>query len=118
MFLPSLTFIPLSFLYYIQGDYSKYVESLSDDEVQSEVLEILQLMYPNITIPTPTDFYFPRWYSDPLFRGSYSNMPPSYVPAHQENLRATVEERLWFAGEASSEKYYGMSSSLPNSAEA
>ena len=35
-------------------------------------------------------------------------MPPSYVTAHQENLRGTVDERLWFAGEASSEKYYGI----------
>lgn len=65
-------------------------------------------MFPNVTIPTPTDFFFPRWHSNPLFRGSYSNMPAAYVPAHQDNLRATVDERLWFAGEASSKKYYGM----------
>lgn len=92
----------------MKGDYSKRIESLSDADVQSEVLGILQPMFPNVTIPEPNDFYFPRWHSDPLFRGSYSNMPPSYVPAHQQNLRATVNERLWFAGEASSEKYYGM----------
>lgn len=64
-------------------------------------------MFPNVTIPTPTDFFFPRWHSNPLFRGSYSNLPAAYVPAHQDNLRATVDERLWFAGEASSVKYYG-----------
>ena len=34
-------------------------------------------------------------------------MAASFVPAHQDNLRATVDERLWFAGEASSFKYYG-----------
>ncbi|PAV17079.1 amine oxidase [Pyrrhoderma noxium] len=34
-------------------------------------------------------------------------MPASYVIAHQDNLRATVEDRLWFAGEASSVKYFG-----------
>ena len=64
-------------------------------------------MFPNVTIPTPTDFFFPRWHSDPLFRGSYSNMPAAFVPAHQDNLRATVDERLWFAGEATSFKFYG-----------
>ena len=92
--------------YHYQGEYAKRVEALSDDEVQSEVLDTLSLMFPNITIPTPTDFFFPRWHSNPLFRGSFSNMPPSYSPAYQDNLRATVEERLWFAGEASSVKYY------------
>lgn len=64
-------------------------------------------MLPNTTIPEPTDFFFPRWHSNPLFRGSYSNMPAAYVTAHQDNLRATVDKYLWFAGEASNVKYYG-----------
>ena len=66
-------------------------------------------MFPNVTIPEPTDFFFPRWYTSPLFRGSYSNIPAAFVPAHQQNLRATVEERLWFAGEATSEAFFGRS---------
>ncbi|KAH8114417.1 hypothetical protein DFH11DRAFT_1855604 [Phellopilus nigrolimitatus] len=107
--LDHVDFLPGSGILFVTvtGDYSKRIEALSDARVQSEVLNILRLMFPNTTIPTPTDFFFPRWHSNPLFRGSYSNMPASYVPAHQENLRATVDERLWFAGEASSEKYYG-----------
>lgn len=101
-----LLFLPLSH-FFIQGDYSKRIEALPDSQVQSEVLNILQLMFPNTTIPTPTDFFFPRWNANPLFRGSYSNMPAAFIPAHQDNLRATVENRLWFAGEATSFKYYG-----------
>ena len=64
-------------------------------------------MFPNTTIPEPTDFFFPRWNSNPLFRGSYSNVPAAFVPAHQDNIRATVNKTLWFAGEATSFKYYG-----------
>ena len=37
-------------------------------------------MYPNTTIPDPLDFVLPKWHSDPLFRGSYSNMPTFTVP--------------------------------------
>jgi polyamine oxidase len=63
-------------------------------------------MYPNVTIPEPTAFLFPRWHTDPLYRGSYSNWPPSFVTQHHTNLRASLG-RLWFAGEALSEKYFG-----------
>jgi len=91
----------------VTGDYSKRVEALSDAQVQSEALAVLQLMFPNTSIPEPTAFFFPRWHSNPLFRGSYSNMPAAFIPTHQDNLRATVSDRLWFAGEATSFKYYG-----------
>ena len=64
-------------------------------------------MFPDVTVPEPTAFFFPRWFGDPLFRGSYSNWPASLVPQHHTNLRANLG-RLWFAGEALSEKYFGM----------
>ncbi|KZT05264.1 amine oxidase [Laetiporus sulphureus 93-53] len=91
----------------VTGEYSVRIEALSDDEVKAEVLQVLQTMYPNATIPEPTAFYFPRWHTNPLFRGSYSNWPPSFTSGHHTNLRATVDERLWFAGEATSIKYFG-----------
>ncbi|KAG6889866.1 hypothetical protein C0992_003762 [Termitomyces sp. T32_za158] len=90
----------------VTGDYSKRIEALTDSQVKAEVLDVLQSMHPNITIPTPLDFYFPRWHSDPLYRGSYSNWPPSFVKQHYNNLRTNVD-RLYFAGEATSIKYYG-----------
>ncbi|KAG6900212.1 hypothetical protein C0993_001477 [Termitomyces sp. T159_Od127] len=90
----------------VTGDYSERIESLPDSQVKTEVLDVLQLMHPNITIPAPLDFYFPRWHSDPLYRGSYSNWPPSFVKQHYNNLRSNVD-RLYFAGEATSLKYYG-----------
>ncbi|KAJ7118949.1 amine oxidase [Mycena epipterygia] len=90
----------------VTGDYSERIEALSDEQVQAEVLEVLRTMFPNITIPAPTAFFFPRWYSDPLYRGSYANWPASFVRPHHTNLRANVG-RIWFAGEATSEKYFG-----------
>lgn len=72
---------------------------------------MIGVMYPNVTIPTPTDFYFKSWDEDPLFRGSYANWPPSFVEEKHVNLRADVDRRLWFAGEAGSKLYFGAYSS-------
>ena len=80
---------------------------MSDAEVQAEVMDVLRDMFPNTTIPDPTAFYFPRWHNNPLFRGSYSNWPASFFSEHHDNVRANVNERLWFAGEATSRKYFG-----------
>ena len=90
-----------------QGDWSLYVEQLTLDQVQSAVMKVLRAMYPNITVPEPIAVHMPAWHSNPLYRGSYSNWGPSYVPAHPENLKATLNNRLWFAGEATSIKYFG-----------
>ncbi|KAH9921830.1 amine oxidase [Amylocystis lapponica] len=91
----------------VTGDFSKRIELLPDSQVKSEVLSILRTMFPNTSIPEPLDFYFQRWHSDPLFRGAYSNWPASFLSEHQANLRANVDERLWFAGEATSRKHFG-----------
>ncbi|RDX44967.1 amine oxidase [Lentinus brumalis] len=91
----------------VTGDYSLRIEALSDETVQDEVMGVLRSMLPNVTVPDPVAFHFPRWASDPLYRGSYSNWPSSFFSQHHENLRATVDHRLWFAGEATSQKYFG-----------
>ncbi|OBZ77250.1 Polyamine oxidase [Grifola frondosa] len=91
----------------VTGDFSQRIEALPDSQVQDEVLGVLRSMYPHITVPDPIAFHFTRWGADPLFRGSYSNWPASLFSEHHENLRATVEQRLWFAGEATSQKYFG-----------
>ena len=80
---------------------------MPDAAVQAEILSVLRSMFPNATIPEPLDFYFRRWHSDPLFRGSYSNWPANFLSEHQGNLRADIDKRLWFAGEATSKKWFG-----------
>ncbi|KAG1722003.1 hypothetical protein EDB19DRAFT_1884550 [Suillus lakei] len=107
--LDHVKFFPGSGLVFVTvtGDFSLRVEGMEDSDVQEEVMEVLRAMYPNTTVPDPVAFYFKRWNADPLFRGSYSNWPPSFLPGHSENLRASVDKRLWFAGEATSLKYYG-----------
>lgn len=92
-----------------QGDWSLYVEQLTLEQVQSEVMEVLRTMYPNITLPKPVAIHTSTWATSPLYRGSYVNQGPSYVPGHSQNLKATVNNRLWFAGEATSVAHFGPS---------
>ena len=89
-----------------QGDFSVRIEALPDNQVKGEVMSVVRSMFPNVTVPEPTDFFFPRWHSNPLFRGSYSNWPPLFSTLHIDNLRSNVG-RLFFAGEATSQKYFG-----------
>lgn len=91
----------------VTGDYAHYVEQLTSQEIQTEVMGVLRAMYPNTTIPDPAAIHIPVWGSNLLYRGSYSNYGASFVPGHSDNLRATVDDRLWFAGEATSLKYFG-----------
>jgi hypothetical protein len=64
-------------------------ESMTDAEVQAELMDVLHTMYPDMTdIPEPTSILFHRWYNDPLTRGSYSNWPASFFQEHHDNLRA------------------------------
>ncbi|KAF8175157.1 amine oxidase [Pholiota molesta] len=90
----------------VTGDYSIRVEALSDQQIQEEVMGVVRSMFPNVTVPEPTEFFIPRWHTNPLFRGSYSNWPPAFASQHLDNLRANVD-RLFFAGEATSRKYFG-----------
>lgn len=91
----------------VTGDYSIRIEKLTDEKVRDEVMDVLRAMFPMESIPEPEAFFFPRWHTDPFFRGSYSNWPPSFFSQHHDNLRASLEGRLWFSGEALSVKYFG-----------
>ncbi len=81
-------------------------ERATDEETQAEAMAVLRTMFPNITIPEPIAFAYPRWSNNPWSYGSYSNWPPGTTLEMHENLRANVD-RLWFAGEATSAPYFG-----------
>jgi polyamine oxidase len=62
-------------------------------------------MFPNITVPEPIAFMYPRWSNEPWAYGSYSNWPSGTTLAMHQNLRVNLG-RLWFAGEATSTSYF------------
>ncbi|KAF3490815.1 polyamine oxidase [Arthroderma uncinatum] len=80
-------------------------EAQTDQETQDEIMEVLRTMYGK-DIPDPKAIYYPRWSQEPWSYGSYSNWPPSTSLQAHQNLRANIG-RLFFAGEATSQEFYG-----------
>ncbi|KAI9497881.1 hypothetical protein BDB00DRAFT_969480 [Zychaea mexicana] len=90
----------------VTQDYSYQVDSMADEEVKAEAMKVLRSMYGS-DIPEATDILVPRWHSNPLYRGSYSNWPIGELDQHHVNMKAPVQNRLFFAGEAMSKSFYG-----------
>lgn len=70
-------------------------------------MSVLSSMFSDAVIPPPSDFYFKSWSEDPLYRGSYATWPPAFLPEHHVNLRADLDGKVWFAGEAMSKYHFG-----------
>lgn len=79
------------------------IESLSDDETVARALAALTDMHG--AAPPPKDARVTRWRSDPWSRGAYSYVPVGATFAQYAELGAPVGDRLFFAGEATSEDY-------------
>ena len=103
------SFLPGSGIIFVTvtGSQALRVEGLPDEQVKAEALQVLRSMFPEHPPQEPEDFFFHRWHSDPLFRGSYSNWPASFFPEHHMNVRTNLG-RLYFGGEATSLKFFGM----------
>lgn len=101
-------FLPGSNIIFVTvvGEESYRVEQQTDEQTKDEVVEILRQMYPDVHVPEPTAFLYPRWTKTPWAYGSYSNWPVGTTLEMHQNLRANAD-RLWFAGEATSAEYFG-----------
>ena len=101
-------FLPGSGIFFatVVTDQSRVVEEQSDELTKSQILAVLREMFGADQIPEPLDFMYPRWGKTPWAYGSYSNWPPGLTLEGHQNLRANTD-RLWFAGEATSQEYYG-----------
>lgn len=86
------------------GDYGEASENKTDVQLKGEAMATLRIMYGN-TIPEPIDIVVSRWHSDPFAKGSYSFLKVGADASAREHLRAPVNHRLFFAGEATSSDY-------------
>ena len=86
------------------GLEAKRIALLRDEEIKSEIRSVLSNMY-NVTIPE-MKVVVPRWDTDPLFYGSYTDWSPSFSDSSFDALQASVG-RLYFAGEAYHRLYFG-----------
>lgn len=87
-------------------EQSYRIEAQDDETTKAEVMAVLRQMFPDINVPEPTAFMYPRWAQNPWTFGSYSNWPVGTTLEEHQNLRANVD-RLYFAGEHTSAEYTG-----------
>ena len=86
------------------GSWAREMEGRPEGEVRARVVEILRAMFGSRT-PEPEAFLRTRWAHDPFTLGSYSFVPVGSGPDDRRALAEPVEERLFFAGEATSPDY-------------
>lgn len=84
------------------ADTALQVEKLSDEEIVASAMKTLRTMYGS-DIPEPTRHQITRWAGDQFAYGSYSFVQLGSTPKMRNDLAASIDDRLFFAGEATSE---------------
>lgn len=87
------------------ADFGAEIESWTDQDIVSHGMDRLRSIF-GTGIPDPTDFQITRWGSDPYSRGSYSFLPVGAHPSMRDALAGHLEDRIFFAGEATNRQYY------------
>ena len=86
------------------GDKGFELEDLSDDEIIAGAMQTLRVMFGN-DIPEPEGVLITRWGKDPFSFGAYSNIPPFASGDDHDILAETIDDVVYFEGEATSWEY-------------
>lgn len=79
-------------------------EMKTDAEVVGDLMASLRKMY-GAGIPEPTGVEVTRWNADPYSLGSYSFVPVGSKQIHRRQLALPVDNKVFFAGEATSQYF-------------
>jgi monoamine oxidase len=86
------------------ADYARKVTTLNEEEIVDDAMQVLRHLYGK-KIPQPTAWQTSNWLNDSFALGSYSF---NAIGANKQTRKAlfdNIEERLYFAGEATSVDY-------------
>ena len=89
----------------VTGDIAKMVYNQTIEDTTSQIMKGLRTIYSQ-DIPDPISVTIPDWWVNPLFQGTYSNIPPGFGDKDGEDLQEPVGS-LHFSGEATNEDYPG-----------
>lgn len=91
-------FIPGSGILFVTvvEELSYRVEAQDTETTKAQVMAVLRKMYPDVEVPEPTAFFYPRWSTEPWAFGSYSNWPPSMLPFFLPS-HSTLFHHLWIS---------------------
>ena len=89
----------------LTGETAYRVAAQDRNVTRQELLNALRSMYPNFRAEL-VNMFIPDWASNPLYLGSYSNTKVGVTDQTYADLAAPLG-RLYFSGEATSNKYNG-----------
>eukprot|EP00455_Lapot_gusevi_P055329 TRINITY_DN8994_c0_g2_i1.p1 TRINITY_DN8994_c0_g2~~TRINITY_DN8994_c0_g2_i1.p1 ORF type:complete len:226 (+),score=75.41 TRINITY_DN8994_c0_g2_i1:113-790(+) len=81
------------------GYYAEQLENMADADVQALMLQELQTIFPNISIPAPKAMYRTKWNKDPYAYGSYVVGTVGADPLLADYAAEPASNRVFFAGE-------------------
>lgn len=86
------------------GTIARDMERQSNEEITANAMRVLNRLFGS-SIPNPVDTQITRWATDPFSFGSYSALHPGSNRSTVKALRSPINDRLFFAGEATSLDY-------------
>jgi monoamine oxidase len=89
---------------YSGGDRARRLEKMSDEELIEKTIQNFRTCY-GINLPEPEAMVNTRWLSDSFSYGSYSYLPVGASNADYDLMSIPVDNKLFFAGEATHSKY-------------
>lgn len=88
------------------ADYGREIEAWSDQKMVASAMATLKTLFGE-AIPKPVGYQITRWASDPFARGAYSYNAVGSTPKMRTALALPVDQRLFFAGEATTNAHFG-----------
>jgi polyamine oxidase len=74
----------------VTDEESRRIEQQSDNQTKAEIMDVLRKMFPGKDVPDATDILVPRWWSDRLYKGSFSNWPIGVNRHEYDQLRVRI----------------------------
>lgn len=87
------------------GKSALELEKLSDKDTVNSAMFVLRQIFGE-KIPDPIDYQITRWGADRFSLGSYSFNSVGSVPVDRKTLAKSIDNRIYFAGEATSLEYF------------
>lgn len=84
------------------AQFGRTIEGWTDEQIVEGAMSTLRVIYGR-ECPDPTGHQITRWASDDYARGSYSFAKVGSTPDMREHLAAAIDDRVYFAGEATDE---------------
>lgn len=85
---------------YIAGNGLKKMFGKTSKEIVDACMEVLYKLFPEQNVPEPNAYYTSHWKNDRFTRMSYSYIPVGVDASVYSHIAQEVEEKVFFAGEA------------------